>query len=228
MQRAVRRITLQEVQRQENVENIVKLAADNLPATVSKEPVDPDWVSRFFDDCKDVSNRELQLLWGRLLAGEVATPGSCSRKTLAILKDLSQDDARLFNNFASLVWLITLQPTHCFIPYRKDITITDLLQKYGINYGHCLVLDSLGLIHCKTDVNLPLDYGDELRHSEFNHIVYCEPKNKKIIIPVLPLTDVGGKLFSLLTPQLNWSFYYDSLILFREKFNAILVCKIRE
>ncbi len=52
LRRAANRLVFQEISRQENIENIIDIAANSLPATVSEDPVDKDWISRFFDDCE--------------------------------------------------------------------------------------------------------------------------------------------------------------------------------
>ena len=138
LKRAFNRFAFQEISRQENIENIIEIAATCLPETVSEDPVDKDWISKFFDECKDVSNIELQELWARLLAGEVSTPGSCSRKTLTILKDLSNFDGELFKKICSLIW--SLDRSY-FIPYKKLIN-------YYYSFCHLLHLENLGIIHC--------------------------------------------------------------------------------
>lgn len=64
----------------------------------SEEPVEQGWINRFFDSVADVSNEDLQKLWGQLLAGETKKPGSFSLKTLDILKNLRPQDAQLFQS----------------------------------------------------------------------------------------------------------------------------------
>ena len=62
--------------------------------------VNPDWSARFFDDVKDVSSGQLRSIWARILAGEVETPGRSSLRTLEVLKNMTQEDARMFEGFA--------------------------------------------------------------------------------------------------------------------------------
>lgn len=59
---------------------------------------DPDWTARFFDAAQDVSSEEMQEIWGKILAGEVKSPGQTSLRTLSILRDMTQKDARDFFN----------------------------------------------------------------------------------------------------------------------------------
>jgi hypothetical protein len=75
--RAEERLNHVELRRQKNIEAIVSEAAKALPESVSEEKVDEDWTAFFFfENCKDVSNEEMQLLWAKVLAGKVAQPGS--------------------------------------------------------------------------------------------------------------------------------------------------------
>ena len=97
------RIVYQEEKRLENIGSVVSKAALELEDTVvpSMEP-DHDWAARFFNDVQDVSSKEMQSLWGRVLAGEVERPRSTSIRTLGILRDLDQATAKLFTNFCSV------------------------------------------------------------------------------------------------------------------------------
>lgn len=63
-------IQFQEEKRLRNIEMIVNRAAFELDSTnvLNSEP-DHDWTARFFDYAQEVSSDELQVLWGRVLAG---------------------------------------------------------------------------------------------------------------------------------------------------------------
>ena len=97
--RAAARLGHIEVRRQENIESIVDKAVDNMPDEASEEPVDQDWVHQFFEQCQDVSNEQMQALWARLLASEVARPGSFSPRTMSVVRFLRVEDAALFTKF---------------------------------------------------------------------------------------------------------------------------------
>ena len=53
------------------------------------------------NDIQDVSSEKFQLLWAKVLAGEVERPGSTSIRTLSILKNIDQATADLFRKFYS-------------------------------------------------------------------------------------------------------------------------------
>ena len=241
LRRAANRMAFQEVSRQENIEHIIEIAADNLPDTVSDEPVDQDWVSRFFDECKDVSNEELQNIWGRLLAGEVANPKSCSRKTLAILKDLSQQDAELFTDFCSYIWVrvgeffdenLLHHEQYYFMPIDQ-LALERLLERCILTYGECLHLESLGLIHCTKDISIHLTVHDILKYSNLYHAIpegwYDYYIGRDIDwgeIECFVLTKAGIELLSVAKVEPNWDFYFDCCKYFTDYYDLFLSCPI--
>ncbi|MCW5201127.1 DUF2806 domain-containing protein [Desulfobulbus sp. F4] len=97
-ERTVSRLTHRELRRQENIEKAVSYAIDELLQVehVSAEPVDEDWITRFFNIAEEVSNEDMQKLWGRILAGEVKQPKSYSLRTLETLKNISMEEAEVF------------------------------------------------------------------------------------------------------------------------------------
>jgi hypothetical protein len=82
--RAAERVSKQELRRQRNLESITKKAFEALPSSdqLSDSPVDQDWIARFFKECEDISDEQMQQIWGRILAGQVARPGSSLREHL--------------------------------------------------------------------------------------------------------------------------------------------------
>ena len=90
-------IEFQARKRVANVKSIADHAAEQLgEMEVRDHDPDPDWAARFFDIAQDVSSEDLQKLWARILAGEVETPGRTSLRTLSILKNVSQSEAKQF------------------------------------------------------------------------------------------------------------------------------------
>ena len=101
-ERARQRIEFQEIKRQENLENVIAEASKSLPGSVSKVPVDEDWIQQYFSHAQDVSDPEMQTLWARILAGEVANPSSYSKRTLQFLKTLAKEEAEAFTKLCGL------------------------------------------------------------------------------------------------------------------------------
>ncbi|WP_437767163.1 DUF2806 domain-containing protein [Sorangium sp. So ce281] len=90
-----------EERRLHNIKQVTQETIKALPAhaQVSDEPVDPDVYARIFDNVKDVSKADMQRLWGKLLAGEIARPGTFSLLTIETLRNMTSADAQLFQKY---------------------------------------------------------------------------------------------------------------------------------
>ena len=49
---------------------------------IEGEALDPDWATAFYDSAKGSSDEEIQVLWGKILAGEIAHHGKFYKRTL--------------------------------------------------------------------------------------------------------------------------------------------------
>lgn len=101
-ERARLRLLSQEIEGQFNVEQIAEQAELALPSFVSDEPVSADWRRKFFKEAENVCEEDMQILWGKVLAGEISSPGSFSLRTLDTLRQLSRAEAELFQKACSL------------------------------------------------------------------------------------------------------------------------------
>ena len=102
--RAKSRIEYQEAVRQHNIEQIVVHAANALPERVSEEKIDKDWIFQFFDSAQNVCDEDMQILWGRILAGEIETPGTYTKRALQFIKSLEKWEAELFSKYCSFLF----------------------------------------------------------------------------------------------------------------------------
>lgn len=66
--------------------------------------VDEDWLHFFFDKAEKVSNKSMQILWAKTLAGEFNKPGSISRKLMHIISIMDAQSARSFQTFCLYVF----------------------------------------------------------------------------------------------------------------------------
>ena len=130
------RLEFQEKKRQSNIKSVVNMAAEEIHGKeVADHEVDHDWTARFFADVQDVTSEHMQRIWAKILAGEVETPGRTSLHTLAILKNMTQRDAKLFENVSRFIFYdFVLKDKKYSIkisefPGFNDITI---LQSYGL------------------------------------------------------------------------------------------------
>jgi uncharacterized repeat protein (TIGR03899 family) len=154
--RALARLRKRETRRQNNIEAITEKAFDALPPPeqMSEQRVDEDWTTRFFNECQDISDEQMQQIWARILAGEVARPGSFSPRTLSIVRDLTKNDADLFVKLCRFIWVI---PGLNFVPVIHDVEASHVVQS-GLNFGNLTHLTSIGL-------------------TEFNNVTFFEVPN---------------------------------------------------
>lgn len=139
-QRALNRLIHEEGKKQENIESITAQAAASVQEDASPENIEDDWISHFFDKCRNVSDKEMQGLWSKLLAGEANKPGSYSKRTIELISALDKSDAHLFTRLCSFV--LTGGE---FIPAVLDYN-AEIYKRHEINFATLTHLDSLGLI----------------------------------------------------------------------------------
>lgn len=173
------RIQFQEKKRQQNIGSVIGLAAKQLEdKSVDDHEPDHDFTARFFNDVQDVTSEEMKLLWSRILAGEVESPGCTSIRTLGILKNLDRTTAELFKKLCS-VSVSLKDPEGNQIIDARAISLggnasTNSLQKYGLDFGNLNLLNEYGLII--SDYNSWRDYilcvGMHLP-AEIPKVLYC-------------------------------------------------------
>lgn len=195
-ERARQRLLAREVEGQLNVESIAELAISALPPAVSSTPVSADWRRKFFQEAEGICEENMQLLWGKVLAGEVTAPGSYSTRTLDTLRQLSKTEAELFRRACA----IAMADGWVAIPNGD---INSALKPFGLTYGDILSLRDAGLV-LDGDV-LHKDFSQGGRFTDensrtaklVNNGVFIElsgPAAAVIKIPALIFTRAGQEL----------------------------------
>jgi len=204
--RAASRIGYLEIRRQQIIESIISKAKNQLPETVSKRPVDEDWIFQFFEIAKDVSNQDMQELWARILAGEVGEPGSFSPRTLHLVRLLKPDDANLFSKLCDYV-------SDEYIVLRHRI-IDDYFIEHMFPHSDLFHLQSLGLVTADPDILLDLPADIEgYKMSYGSRSVYFEKRtlDQPHSFHAYLLTEMGEELYKLTEPEPDYD-YLDLLI----------------
>lgn len=139
-----------EARNQENLEAIESHAVDILESekrgelaegVPPKNPPSDDWIAQFVDAAKATSDEQMRLLWAKLLAGEFATPGRFSKRTVNIIATLEPQDAADFAHLCRFTWEVD---SLCPLIYGLDGSI---YLENGITFDFLQNLDALGLIH---------------------------------------------------------------------------------
>ncbi len=130
------------VSRQENAERIAAKAARKVQKNARPDDVSPDWYAHARERLWNVSDEDLQEVWAHILAGEVNSPGSFSKRTLSIVGDLEKRDAETFSTMCR--FSVTLADGEmCPTIFRAGDPI---YHEAGIDYDSLINLASMGLI----------------------------------------------------------------------------------
>lgn len=208
-QRMEERVQHRELNRQKNIDNINFIAAEQLTQEkeVSEEPLDDDWINRFFRIAEDVSNDEMQSIWGRILAGEVKRPKSYSIRTLELLKNITKEEAQVFNKFGQIG---LLSGVNHFV-YDPD-SGKFLESEFDISFADKLILSEVGLISTKDNLELTFKALDkEPGSSLIFHGDKAMQINREIGAPIVKIqviifSKAGAELLQLLKQSNNMNY----------------------
>ena len=203
------RIIHKEEKRQRNIEKVIGVAAQTIEDElhVSSEPVNPDWTTRFFDIIQDISDDEMQDLWGRILAGEVNHPNSYSLRTLEALRNITREEAQLFEELSKYV----LYDGTYFI-YRGSESIEGR-SNVDISYEDVARLIEIGFI--RSGSMIVRNYYNKTSEAFVHHLIYANKvafieqpaQSLPITIPIYSLTEVGRELYNLITIKSDYSYF---------------------
>jgi hypothetical protein len=219
--RAKQRLLLREIEGQENLEKIASIALKALPEMVSDAPISDGWRRKFFSEAENICDDDLQTVWGKLLAGEITSPGSVSVRTIDTLRLLSQGDAATFailSRYASNQGIVLL----------PGDDVNTALDSHGLNFSRILSLIDAGMVNAQAILHwtltrtekLPphemcravLEYGDS-----FVQIASLQNCN----LPALKLTQSGIEIRKLTNPTVDQS-YLTALSTFLETKSVVL------
>ena len=171
-----------------NAQNVVEQAQQHFVEgeQVSREPVNQDWVNRFFTIVEDVSDSEMQKLWAQILAGEIKRPKSYSLRTLELLRNLTIEEA------------LDIQEASKY--YINSVGLCSE-QSFGVNINLQSKMDELGII-CGENLtfNFMLSPNDEPLDLIIgkSRLIRIYPKDKVTIqLRHYTVTKIGKEIFAL-------------------------------
>lgn len=185
---------------------------------MSDEPVNKDWLNRFFTIVEDVSDAEMQQLWARILAGEVKKTKSYSLRTLEVLRNMTKEEANLFVKAKAYVI------DDSFIINRTEY----------MSVQEMLLLEDIGLINSNiltkyyTIPSIPffiIPINKKYALAVTNPIT----QELKVEIPVKALTPAGIELLKLVeTITSNEVYKYIAKVLYENGCTNVIKHKIKE
>ena len=116
----------------------------------TEQSIDDDWFNIFEKEASQKSSKDMQLRFGRVLAGEIEKPGSYSIKAVKLLGELDQNTAALFKSLCSACVVLERH----YDQHILDIRVSSLggnagqnvLGKYGLGFDQLNILNEYNLI----------------------------------------------------------------------------------
>jgi hypothetical protein len=199
--RAIDRLLTQQIRKQDNIEKVLQIAYNETAneQEVSGEPVNDDWLNRFFNYAEDVSNEDMQTIWGKILAGEIKQPNSYSIRVLELLKNITKSEADIFVKISQFVVSGANREFIFKFP-------TDTMVNLGITFEDILLLTEIGILSPSDNIALTL-------YNENADIIIIYNNlgirwNYFEMIAIQSLTNVACQLLKLVTiepkPNMNY------------------------
>lgn len=186
-------------QKIENVEEIVSKAKQQFAPDeqVSEEPVEKDWMTRFLNIAEEVSDVDMQEIWGRVLAGEIKKPKSYSFRTLEVLRNISKEEAQLLTKASNyLIESIYLCTEDFSLPLQEQIILDDI----GVVCGESLTITYSITNNEKASIVL----------NRQNVMNIYGPNMTKVKLRIKKLTRAGQEIMSLVQEH-DYVDYYKNL-----------------
>ena len=193
---------------QNNIERIVTHSAISLnnEESVSSEPVDEDWISRFFKYAEDVTSEDMQEIWGRVLTGEIKQPSSYSLRTLEVLRNLTKKDAELIIKIAK--YKILCNNDHLIFRGKTD----DFLRESDLTFKEQLHLSEIGILQANRTLSYTFEKTKEdsetyIELGKYLIKVSKEKDTPKCSFPVLIFTSIGIEILKLVSSMTDEKYF---------------------
>lgn len=216
--RSIKRERLATLRKQKNIETIMEKTFAFCANNSIDKRTDLDWFNRYITLAEDVSNKTMQDLWAKILAGELARPGSFSLKALKVFKDMSIVDAKLFAKACSLavkdqskknIRIVSgsYQQPGLFNFLNKDRQRHINLSHFGLNYADILSLADNHLLYKQESESSIMTSGDTINLNYNGSPLKLSAKKANIAIQFYKFTAIGTELAQLISDKPNDEFF---------------------
>jgi uncharacterized repeat protein (TIGR03899 family) len=215
--RAYQRKKLDELRKQQNMEAIVLRAIQYCSDDTITDRADQDWFSSFVTFAEGISNKSMQDLWAKILAGEVSQPGSFSLKTLQTFRTMSITEAKLLAKACSLamcdarkknIRVISgaYQIPKLFNFFTKQRQQRLDLNQVGLSYADILTLADNHLMFEQETESHALAIGEKIQFNYNGKQVSFVAKKVDCILTFYKFTPTGAELAHLITDNADESY----------------------
>lgn len=214
-ERAQRRLANEVLHQQRNVDSVVQEAINQGTTTDSDEEIDLDWLNSFFDLAKNVSVKQMQALWGKVLAKEIGQPGSFTVRALETLKRITRPEALTFSRACALASRDPDETTEMILTgwtgapdaiarrfsstWRQSVE----LRHFGLEYLDCKSLTQIGLLYSGELVFGPFNKGQSCKVEFARSTLLLSARRKKTQLTCFQFTPIGSELATLISPDEN-------------------------
>ena len=212
--RSYRRNKLNELRQQQNMEAIVLRALQYCSNSTVTDRADQDWFSSFVTLAQDISNKIMQDLWAKMLAGEISHSGSFSLKTLQAFRSMSMNEATLLAKSCSLAVTDTRKKNIRVISgayqtpkllnffNRQRQQRIDLTQA-GLSYADILTLADNHLLFEQETESHALAKGEKIQFNYNGKPLSFMANKADCILTFYKFTPIGTELAHLVTDNLD-------------------------
>lgn len=190
-----------------NLAGVLSHAESEVKTNVNITDVDDNWLEEFQDHAEKISDEDTQIIWGKLLAGEMNSPGSYSKQLMSILSTMSKADADMFVTLSSFCILALYTPSSTagqgVILLHPDKGKGNTYNHKAFNYDMLSCLSSFGLLDLSGGVQLTFG-ANQTRSFVVNDDILTirNKKSEKNDLWFTPLfTPSGAELISLCEPK---------------------------
>lgn len=196
---------------EEEVANIIKCSiqasacmGESNPKNDS-EQVSQDFLSRWKNEARLISEEATQALWGKILSEEVKTPNSISLRTLDILRNLTRVEAEAFERACPFILFnkVVLDSGDGSTPLSKD-DMTHLRDSGLIAHFTPGIYKSSKWSPSKTEYN---EMETEVLYvNQGNNFVFIEARNTEganLAFRYWELTNAGKELYRIINSQIS-------------------------
>ena len=215
--RSNKRARLASLRKQKNIEAIVEKTYSFCADKVIDKRTDLDWFNRFITLAEDISNKTMQDLWAKILAGELARAGTYSLKALKVFREMSIVEAKLLAKACSLtvkdqsrknIRIISgsYQQPGLLNFFNKDRQQYINLSQFGLNYADLLSLADNHLIFIQESESNMMVNNESINFSYNGLPLKLTSKKANVTLQFYKFTAIGVELAHLIADKANDDF----------------------
>lgn len=202
--------SIREERQFDNIASVYANATQELQMieNIDKTPVDPDWAARFFDYAKDISDEEAQIVWAKILAGEIIKPGSFFKRTLSVLRNIEAFEAKWFADICQFILC------DCIVIYKQFMDLYP--------YNQLQSLMDCGLVNseaCSYILNKETKEISGKTHTI--KLMNNQTISNQVALNVFSLTDAGSQLYKITQSQTNQTFLMKLKEMLEQRYNLV-------